>query len=203
MKRSSIFFMSQLALIFLVFITIVSNTNAELLYEIGKPPPPRTLPPPPSNPGKGSEESGALMLPPLSKLFMSFEALERKNIHKAEELLEEVRAALREATAFYESLQSQTPNRPISTANMTNDEIRIIKKDFELYRSEQIPKSYKELAFIACEEVKYFAEFINKVSFRNDSAKNRKTVRDIVTRLNRYMRLGISIAEIDAANKYE
>jgi len=197
--------MSSLILSFLIVITLASNANAPILYNIGKPPPPKRPPPRTltfiltSSPGEESEESSALMFRSLSTLFTSFAAIEQGNIRKAEALMETVRSDLRKAVVFYEELASNTSDRPISMGNMNHDEIRIIKKDFEQYRLE-LPKNDRELASIAHDEVKSFSEFLNKVVFRDHFAKNRKTIRDIVNRLNRYMRVGISLSEIDASN---
>ena len=205
MKSRNVFFILQLTLFFLISITIMSYASARLTYEIKPsptitPPPFSPKPPDQPNPGNESEEGNVLMLRSFSKLFMSFEALEQGRVVKAKELLQEAHDAQQKATAIYKRFASENINKPISTAKMTHDELKRVQKNFELYGL-TMPKDYRELACLAYKEVKHFTEFITKVSFEDNPAQNRQTVREIIDRLNRYMRLGISISEIAASSE--
>ena len=199
----------MLALTLIIVIILMPYVNAETIYQLGKPPPPAKVPPPlfqevsvTSNPEPKAQEAGALLFISFSKLFIAIEALEHRNIAKANQLLEEVRDDLNTITDHYKYLQSHIRNRPISIRNLTSEEIKVIEKDLGPYGGE-VPTNFRELANIAYKEVQRFTELINKVRFHNDSAKNRKTVREIIDGLNRNMLIGISISDIEAANRIE
>jgi len=188
MRGRIVFLMFGLILICLVFSMMPSIANSEIFFDLK----------PPRNPGKGTEEGSALVLHSFSKLFVIFEELEQGNIPEANKLLAEVCAALSKAVPMYKDFASGIPSTLTGTANLPNEKIKMIKKDFRIYKLE-IPKTYSDLAYFAYKEVNNFAEFMNTVNFNDDPARNRQTVREIVDRLYRYMRLGISVAEIAAS----
>lgn len=196
MRGRIVFPIFGLILICFIFNIIVSKANSENFWEF--PFPPKPPPPPARNPGKGTEEASVLVLHSFSKLFIIFEILEHRNIYEANKMLTEVRAAQLEAVAIYKDIASKTPSTLTGRADLPDEKIKMIKNDFNLFRLE-IPKSYSDIAYLAYKEVSDLAEFMNKVNFTDDPAKNRQTAREIVERLYRYMRLGISISEIAAS----
>lgn len=210
-QSHSILFISLRILITLSIVMMTTIAYASIAYQFSPIPPkpdPYPIPQPTGSHlqlsssslltlGKGSDETGDLMFRSISKLFMAFASLELGNYQKAEEFMEKVRFDMKKANAFYEDYASNISNRPISIATLTDDESRAIKKDFEFYGL-KLPENYKELTSITYNEVRSFSEFLNKVRFGNNLEENRKTARDIVDRLTRYMLLGISVSGITA-----
>jgi len=212
MKRFNIRFVVLFLLISIMNVTMNSNINAEFLYQLPKPDKPIPVPLKPKplalyknvgvrpNLQQKPLEGGAVLLNAISRLFMAFAALEYRDKQGANALLDEVRIGLKYGIEFYEQRIRLITDHPISVDNLTSYAIKVIKKDLQPYGGE-IPKDMIELCSIAFREIKDFNEFMNSVNFKDDYDKNRKTGRDIVDRLLRYMRVGISISELEASNR--
>jgi hypothetical protein len=198
-KRTLLFLGIALALIGLISITF--KANARISFNKPEPPfPPKPPPPARSDPGENPEEGSVLMFLSLSKVFMAFAALEKGDISETNKLVKEASKKQQRAVDIYKAYSSQTEDRPLTIVNMAEDQLRQVRYDFTYYGL-QIPKNEKELADITYKEVKDFADFVNGLSFGDNYVKNRQVVREIIDRLNRYMRLGISASEIYSCNR--
>lgn len=144
------------------------------------------------------EESGkaaTIVYRALSDFFKSLEALERGDLNTVRLTKSKMLESLGKTISLYENMEARIKEEPIDIRKIPPGELQTIRADFARIRID-FPKSTKGLARIATQEITHFMDSLEKITFTEVPAENRKLIKLINNEIWLLLLSGVSVSEL-------